>query len=153
MRLHKLKGCVIMDYSNYLIKIIDNSQYGTNYAIPMPVMLEKSYKCTYSALDMDSSRNGAGKLVRNVLPHKVAHCSVTMRSLPNNAVGDIMGNIQSRYITGKEDEKRVLAEVWVPELNDYIQSEMYVPDIEFTIKKIENGKIFYEQFTLEFIGY
>lgn len=140
-----------MGYSNYLIKIIGVGECATNYVVPMECVLEKSYKSTYSALDIDSSRNGNGKLIRHVLPHKVAHCSVTMRSMPNNIVGTIMNNIQSRYT--KELEKKVMAEIWVPELNDYVQSEVYVPDIEFTIKKIENGKIFYEQFTLEFIGY
>lgn len=140
-----------MDYSNYLIKIIGHGQYATNYVLPMECISFQSYKATYSALDKDSKRNGNGGLIRTVLPHKVAHCSVQIRSLPNAGVGDIMGNLQSRYT--KELEKKVQAEIWVPEINDYVETEFYVPDIEFTIKKIENGKVFYEPFTLEFIGY
>lgn len=140
-----------MGYSNYLIKIIGTGQYATNYVVPMECMLFESYKATYSALDKNSTRNGNGNLIRTVLPHKVAHCSVDFRELPNEAVGTIMGNIQSRYT--KELEKKVSAEIWVPEINDYVQAEFYIPDIEFTVKKIENGKVFYKQFTLEFIGY
>lgn len=140
-----------MGYSNYLIKIIGTGEYATNYVVPMECISFDSYKATYSALDKDSKRNGNGKLIRTVLPHKVAHCSVTVLSLPNNGVGAIMGNIQLRYI--KELEKKVVAEVWVPEINDYVEAEFYIPDIEFTIKKVENGKVFYDPFTLEFIGY
>ena len=142
-----------MGYSNYLIKIIGQGQYGTNYVLPMENILERSYKGTYSTLDKDSKRNGNGKLIRTVLPRKVAHCAVTVRALDNDTIGTMMSNIQSRYISGKELEKKVIAEIWVAEINDYVQSEMYVPDIEFTVKKIENGKVFYDQFTLEFIGY
>ena len=142
-----------MGFSNYLIKIIGQGQYATNYVVPMECISFESYKATYSALDKDSKRNGNGHLIRTVLPHKVAHCSVEMRPLSNSQIGTIMGNIQSRYIEGKELEKKVVAEVWIQEIDDYVQAEFYVPDIEFTIKRIENGKVFYKPFTLEFIGY
>lgn len=143
-----------MSYSSYLIKVkgISGSQTASSdYTIPMEYMLEKTFKGTYSALDKDSKRNGDGKLIRTVLPHKVAHCSVEFRTLPNNIVGSMMQSIQARYT--KEGEKKIVASIWVPELDDYVEAEFYLPDIEFTIKKIESGKVFYEQFTLEFIGY
>lgn len=136
-----------MGYNNYLIKIKGTS----DYVIPMNCMIEKTYKGTYSVMDGDSKRNGNGVLVRVVLPHKVAHCSVDFRPLTNDAIGTIMSNIQSRYT--KPAEKKVLASIWVAEINDYIEDEFYIPDIEFTVKKVENGNVFYEQFTLEFIGY
>ena len=140
-----------MGYSNYLIKIIGTGEYATNYVVPMECISFDSYKATYSALDKDSKRNGNGKLIRTVLPHKVAHCSVDFRPLSNVEIGSVMSAIQSRYT--KASEKKVEASIWVAEINDYIQAEFYIPDIEFTVKKIENGKVLYEQFTLEFIGY
>ena len=136
-----------MSYNNYLIKIKGTS----DYVIPMQYMIEKTYKGTYSVLDGDSKRNGNGELVRTVMPHKVAHCSVDFRPLSNVEIGSVMSAIQSRYT--KASEKKVEASIWVAEINDYVQAEFYIPDIEFTVKKIENGKVLYEQFTLEFIGY
>ena len=143
-----------MGYSNYLIKIkgISGSQTASSdYIIPMGYITFESYKGTYSALDKDSKRNGDGKLIRTVLPHKVAHSAVEIRPLSNAQVGSMMSSIQARYI--KEGEKKVNASIWVSELNDYVEAEFYLPDIEFTIKKVEDGKVFYKPFTLEFIGY
>ncbi len=143
-----------MAYNGYLIKIkgiSDSSTASSDYILPLQYMIEKSYKGTYSVLDGDSKRNGDGVLVRVVLPHKVAHCSVEIRPMSNNVIGDLMGHIQARYT--KPEEKKCIAFIWVAEINDYVEAEFYVPDIEFTVKKIENGKVLYEQFTLEFIGY
>lgn len=136
-----------MAYNGYLIKIKGN----TDYTLPFGYMVFQSYKGTYSVLDGDSKRNGEGKLVRTVLPHKVAHCSVDIMPLDNTELGDLMGGIQSRYT--EPAEKKVLASIWVPEMNDYVQAEFYIPDIEITIKKVEDNKVIYEPFTLEFIGY
>lgn len=144
-----------MGYSNYLIKVkgISGSQTASSdYTIPLDCVLEKTYTGTYSTLDMDSSRNGNGKLVRTVLPHKVAHCSIEFRpNLPSSMIGSIMNSIQARYT--KPIEKKLVASIWVAELGDYVETEMYMPDIEFTVNKIENNKVIYESFTLEFIGY
>lgn len=136
-----------MAYNGYLIKILGT----TDYVMPFGYMVFQSYKGTYSVLDGDSKRNGEGRLVRTVLPHKVAHCSVDIMPLDNNELGDLMGGIQSRYTEAAE--KKVTASIWVPEINGYVEEEFYVPDIEITIKKVEDGKVIYEPFTLEFIGY
>ena len=136
-----------MAYNGYLIKVKGT----TDYTIPLDYMIYQTYKGTYSVLDGDSKRNGDGKLVRAVLPHKVAHSSVEIMPMSNTVIGDLMGNIQSRYT--KPEEKKLLASIWVAEINGYVEAEFYVPDIEFTVKKIENSKVLYDSFTLEFIGY
>lgn len=155
MRLQIEKGCVIImaGYLGSLIKIKGLTVSQGDYILPLQLVEFKSYKATYSALDKDSNRNGDGNLVRTVLPHKVAHCSITVRSTHNEIIGNLMKAIQDRYI--KPLEKKVRAIVWVQEENDYVEAEFYVPDIEFTIKRIEQDKrlVFYEPFTLEFIGY
>lgn len=147
---------VIIDmsvYNGYLIKVkgIEDTAYAADFIIPLQYMILSSYKATYSTLDGDTKRDGEGYLVRTVLPHKVAHCSVDIRQMSNAEIWLLMDGIQSRYTD--ENENKVNASIWVPQLNDYVDAEFYVPDIEFTIRKIEPPKILYAQLTLEFIGY
>lgn len=139
-----------MAYAGYLIKVFGTGQLD-DYVIPMGLMLEKTYKGTYSVLDSDSKRNAKGKLVRTALSHKVPHCTVDFRPLDNTVVGPLMASLRARYTKAKEHKLK--ASIWVPMLNDYVTESFYIPDTEFTIKKIENGKVFYETFTLELIGY
>lgn len=144
-----------MSFGGYLIRI-KGIQGGTSiqqldYDIPLSYIQEKTYKGTYSVLDGDSKRNGTGKLVRTVMSHKVPHCSVDMRSLNNDQVDIMMLMIRSRYT--KPREKKLKVSMWVPELGDYVEAECYLPDIEFVIRQVTDTTVFYEPFTLEFIGY
>ena len=140
-------------YAGYLIKILkkEEEEQGTDYTLPMQFISEKSYKMTYSVLDSEATRNAKGKLIRTALPHKVAHCEVQIRELNNTQLGSIFTNIQSRYV--KKKEKKVKASVFVPEINDYVESMFYLPDIEVTINHIEHGKLIYNPIKLELIGY
>lgn len=144
-----------MAYNGYLIKVkgISGSEsYSSDYTIPLNFVLEKTYKMTYSVIDFDSTRNGAGKLVRNALSHKVPHCSIQVRPLDNTQLATMLSAIRNRYTIRKE--KKVVLSVFVPEINQYVETSFYLPDLELTIRRIENNqKVIYEGFTLEFIGY
>ena len=144
-----------MAYSGYLIKvkgIPGSTYYSSDYTIPMHFILEKTYKMTYSVIDFDSTRNGAGKLVRNALRHKVPHCTIQVKPLNNTNMAALWEGISNRYLIQKE--KKVELSVDIPEINDYVTAKFYIPDIELTIRRIENNQtVIYEGFTLEFIGY
>lgn len=144
-----------MAYSGYLIKvkgIPGSTYYSSDYEIPMHFVLEKTYKMTYSVIDFDSTRNGAGKLVRNALKHKVPHCTIQVKPLNNTNMAALWEGISNRYLVQKE--KKVELSVYIPEINDYVTAKFYVPDTEITIRRIENNQtVIYEGFTLEFIGY
>ena len=62
-------------------------------------------------------------------------------------------NLQSRYTINKE--KKIRLSVYIPEIDGYVTENFYIPDMEITIRRIEEetNKIVYEGFTLEFIGY
>lgn len=140
-------------YLGYLIKIkgVEGTSASSDYEIPMQFVQEKSYKGTYSTLDKDSKRTSSGKLKRKVLSHKVAHSAVQTRPLWYTDLHNLMQNIQQRYV--KPKEKKVRASIWVVEICDYVETEFYVPDTEYTIDHIEGTSIKYEPFTLELIGY
>lgn len=144
-----------MAYNGYLIKIkgVSGSSAGSgDYTIPLGgYVSEKTYKGTYSVLDGDSKRNGSGVLVRTVLPHKVAHCSVDFMPLDNTKVDTMFAMIRARFTDERAHKLR--ASIWVPMLGDYVEDDFYLPDIEFTINQVTDSGIKYEPFTLELIGY
>ena len=132
-----------MAYSGYLISV------GT-YVIPMTYINEKSYKCTYSVMDLDSYRDANGVLHRNAVL-KVPHCSFETRPLKNADVASLWSNISSQYTSAAE--RRVLATVYLPETDGYYTGSFYIPDTNITINTINHGNIQYEPITFEFIGY
>lgn len=144
-----------MAYSGYLIKILGVGESGPqsyDYTLNMHYILEKTYKMTYSVMDFDSTRNGAGRLIRNALDHKVPHCTIQVKPMVDSVLATLFSEISSRYTIAKE--KKLRASVYIPEINDYVTENFYLPDIDLTIRRIENNnKIVYEPFTLEFIGY
>ena len=146
-----------MGYQGYLIKIADSSNSNDWFIIPPEFIEEKSYKATYSTMDENSTRNANAVLDRNVLSHRVAHCEMQIRSLTDTQVGQLFGangGISTRY--ENELEKSVYADMFIPELNDYITVKCYVPDIDFVFNHVRNTAPYgvrYEPFTLEFIGY
>lgn len=141
-------------YDGYLIKIkgITGSQlYSGDYIIPNSAIIWESYKATYSTLDGDSKRNGTGSLKRKTYKHKVAHCTFSFMPMTNTQFANIWNPVRSRYV--KQRQKKVKASIWVPEINGYIEDYFYVPDTEFTIKKIEGNVVKYAQTEVELIGY
>lgn len=161
------------DMSDYLIKVRTNGQYpDTDYRhgdfiIPLEVMEYDTYKPVISAVDSGDHRTANNAtLVRNVLANK-SHCSVTIRSLPEPIVTQLLRNIFARKVTTdqsnefKKREEAVVVSFWVPKKHDYVEATCYVPDIEFTIKKAQKVKVnnsdklllLYDSFTLEFIEY
>lgn len=144
-----------MAYAGYLIKIkaIEGGPAiaSFDYVIPANKIIWESYKATYSTLDGDSKRSGTGRLKRKTYKHQVGHCSFSFKPMSNTELWDIWEMVKARYV--KKRQKKVKASIWMPELNNYVEDYFYVPDIEFTIQKIENNKVLYAQTDVEFIGY
>ena len=135
-----------MAFNGYFIKILGSP----DYTIPLTYMAEKSYHGVVSTLDKEAYRDGNMKLHRTAVL-QVPHAVFTTRPLNNIELGEIFRNIQSRYTN--VIEKKVNASVYITELDTYMNQEFYVPDIDPTIDKIQDGKIKSEPVQIEFIGY
>ena len=153
-----------MAYDGYLIKVADNESMNNAYTIPHNFILEKSYKPTYSTIDVDSTRLADGVLYRNAMEHVVPHCVLTIKPLDDSHLSQMFGangGISTRIITisgdvNVEHENSLWVKMWIPKLNDYVTHKCYIPDIDFTIKKVVNTQpyaVYYDSFDLEFIGY
>lgn len=112
------------------------------------------YNATINIQDLDSYRDANGVLHRNALEHAPVKVEIETRdNLTNEELGTFMSSIRSNYTTAGERKANVRA--FVPEINDYITQEMYMPDPQFKIKRIDpnTNTIYYESTRLAFIGY
>lgn len=112
------------------------------------------YNATINIQDLDSYRDANGVLHRNALEHAPVKVEIETRdNLTNEELGTFMSSIRSNYITVGERKANVRA--FVPEINDYITQEMYMPDPQFKIKRIDpnTNTVYYESTRLAFIGY
>lgn len=145
------------NYLGYLIRVASSATSNNWFTIPHNLIVEKSYKPTYSTMDLNSTRTGDAVLDRNVVDHKVAHCKLTIKPINDTKLATLFGSsggISTRYESVKE--KSIYVNMWVPELNDYVTVKCYVPDIDFTINHVSNVapyEVKYDAFELEFIGY
>lgn len=137
-----------MAYNGILIKV-------GNYNIdPKKWIQADSYSALYSITDVDAYRNANGELVRNALEHRVAKIEFnTIANLSNTEFAELMSNISKNYTIAKERKANVTC--YVPEIDGYITTEMYMPDINPKIYRIDedNHTIYYEAIRLAFIGY
>ena len=132
-------------YNGYLIKV------GT-YVIPHKYIQAESYKVTRNSQDLDSYRDANGYLHREALDNFVPKVEFNVRPmLTNTEFALLMENIRSQYIN--EVERRVVAEVFVPEVNDYVTQDMYLSDFTPEMYFADSMKIIYKTFRMAFIGY
>ena len=136
-----------MAYGGYLLKVGSYEIDGTNY------INYDSYSVTRNVQDLDSYRDAMGVLHRNALEHAPIKIELETRDgLTNDEVGEFMGSIRANFTNAAERKSTVT--MFVPELNDYVTQEMYMPDPQFKIKKIDvNNVVRYSKTRIAFIGY
>lgn len=136
-----------MAFNGYLLKM------GADI-FPLSFVYKESYKVAPNRMqDLDSGRNANGVLERNVLDHMPSTISFQTKPMWNEELDEMMSFIRSHYSV--EKEKKVVLEYFCPDINGYKTGEFYVPDIEYPINMVdlENNRILYNGFSLEFIEY
>lgn len=134
-----------MAYSGFLIRAGD-------YEIPLEYISCQTYKVTRSIQDLNSYRDSNGELHREALRHTLEKVEFeTVPKLYGNEMGKLIKGISDNYIIA--GERKVLATVFIPEINDYVTREMYVPDIQFAIDDATQTDIRYGSSKITFIAY
>lgn len=134
-----------MAYAGYLIKV------GT-YTIPLSIMRAETYTVFMSITDLDSYVDANGYLHRNALDH-IAN-KVEFETIPlmdNTQFSSLMANLYAQMTETKERKASVTC--YIPEIDDYVTQDMYMPDIKPTLYYADDSKIQYNQVRLAFIGY
>ena len=134
-----------MAYKGYLIKI-------GNYIFPLSMIKAESYKATNYGQDLDSTRDVNGILHRKALENTAPKVEFETRNmLDNTQVSSIFANIQANYTNAVE--KKASVEVYVPELNKYVTSDMYMADFEPTMYFADEKEIKYLSTRMAWISY
>lgn len=137
-----------MAYKGYLLKV------GDFEISPETVIQASSYSVLYSVTDIDSYRNANGELIRTALTHRVPKIEFnTVTNMSNIEFADFMSNIRRNYVI--PEERKVKIDCYIPEIDDYITTYAYMPDITPKIYRIDEDKniIYYESIRIAFIGY
>lgn len=134
-----------MAYKGYLIKI-------GNYIFPLSMIKAESYKATNYGQDLDSIRDVNGILHRTALENTAPKVKFETRNmLDNTQMSSIFANIQENYKNAVE--KRASVEVYVPELDRYVTSDMHMADFEPTMYFADEKEIKYLSTRMAWISY
>ena len=134
-----------MAYKGYLIKI-------GNYIFPLSMIKAESYKATNYGQDLDSTRDVNGILHRTALENTAPKVEFETRNmLDNTQVSSIFANIQANYTNAVEKKASVV--VYLPELNKYVTSDMYMADFEPTMYFADEKEIKYLSTRMAWISY
>ena len=134
-----------MAYAGFLIQV-------GSYKIPHSWIRAETYTVTKTGQDLDSYRDADGKLHRTALEHWIAKAEFEAPPLKTNKeVAAFIGNIAANYTNAIEKKANVT--LYIPEIDNYVTQEMYVPDIQFTLYSANAAEVKYNQFRVAFIGY
>ena len=112
------------------------------------------YSATLNIQDMDSYRDANGVLHRNALEHVPLKVELETRdNLTNTDMGEFFGSIRSNFTDASQ--RKVSVTAYIPELDDYVTQDCYMPDPQFKIKRIDpdTNTIYYGSVRFAFIGY
>lgn len=133
-----------MAYQGYLVKVGE-------YTIPKKFINSKTYSGYKNTLDMDSHRDGNGKLQREVLRHVPCKGEFETPKLKSSEFAEMMRNIKNNLLDNVE--KNAMVTIFIPEDDDYITQKMYVPDVKPVMDCELNGELIYEPTRFSFVGY
>lgn len=137
-----------MAYSGYLMKIGDYTITGRKY------VQFSTFSVTRKVQDLSPYRDANGVLHRNAISNVPLEVSFDlMGGLNNTQMRTFLGGIQNNYINALE--RKVLATVYVPEIDDYVTQNMYMVEPELKIQRIDSktNTVYYEALSIKFIGY
>lgn len=134
-----------MSYQGYHVKI-------GNYTVPYKYMIASSYKSCLHGQDLDSFVDGDGYTKRNALKVLKPKVEWNTGKTNNVEIAPLLQALKDNYVD--KTEKKVSATVYIEEIDDYITTDAYVPDIEFTTEWIDEAEsiIYYEGIRIAIIS-
>jgi hypothetical protein len=135
-----------MAYNGFLLKIGDYTIDGKKY------IRADSYSPYMNIQDLDSYRDANGDLHRTALDHVACKIEFeTPAMLTNKEFATLMSNIRRNYVVAKE--RKVLANFYLPEFDDYYSQYMYIADPKPKIYGVFDNVIYYDPISFSLIAY
>ena len=137
-----------MAFAGYLIKL--GGSEGT--VLPLEYMQAESYQAVVNQIENANIRSITGLTYRRIAEHAYAKVTFNTRVLNNTSLASLNALIRS-FMTDQK-ERKILIEFYHPETDEYIEANCYMPDVQYTIRKIEDPQtIVYAPLQFTFIEY
>lgn len=134
-----------MAYSGYLFKI-------GSYTFPLSLIKADSYQAYKSVTDLDSYVDANGELHRNALDHLAYKVEFETPAMLNNTqMSALFTNIYAQFTN--QLERKAICTLYVPEIDDYVTCDMYMPDVKPQMYYADATKIQYDALRFAFISY
>lgn len=134
-----------MAYTTYLLKA-----GGTE--IPLTYIQYDTYDITPNQrLESEAERNTTGFLIRKTLAHMPSKIEFQTKPLNETDKTALMAIITGAYTDATA--RKLSLNYFCPDTGNYNTSDVYVPDIKFTIRNIVNNVVSYEPIRIAFIEY
>ena len=133
---------------------VKNAVTSTWVTIPNKYIKLEEYKITPNQmLDLDSYRSETGLLLRNVLSHTATKAEYQTPIIDAPDLLAMMTIIRNGYTDSKAHKLEL--KYYVPETGNYKTGTFYVPDIDFTIRHIDDDTalVTYNPVRVAFIEY
>lgn len=114
----------------------------------------ESFKPKRNIQDLNPYRDANGIMHRNALSHVPIKVEFETRDgITNTELQNFMTIIKNNYTIAKERKLRI--KVYIPEQDAYVTQDVYMPDLDPTIKNIDlqNNVVKYKSVRFAFIGY
>ena len=134
-----------MAYSTYLLKIGD-------FVFPRNLIKADSYSVYKSVTDLDSYVDADGVLHRNALSHYGYKCEFdTVPQMTNTQFASLMSSIYGQFTN--TTERKAIVSMYIPEIDDYVSVDAYMPDIKPQMYYADDNIIKYDSIRFAFISY
>lgn len=123
-----------------------------SFVIPLKYILVGTYRVSVNVLELEAYNDSNGILHRETLDHVKGKIEFETPKMTNSELGTLFRSIEGNYTVAKE--RRAIVTFYVPEKDDYMTQEMYMPSIEYemTVDPVQNV-VYYNSFRMAFIGY
>ena len=139
-----------MAFGGYLIKV--GGSNGT--ILPMKFMKAESYKSTPAQrMESKATRDATGVLHRTTVEHTATKIEFETPVITNRDVVELMTLFRANWTN--ELERRLDIYYYNEEEDDYILADVYMPDIQFPINRIDlnTNTVYYNSIRFAFIEY
>lgn len=135
-----------MAFNGYLIKV------GTHSTDFEHFIIAQSYHVSRKIFDLGSYRDADGVLKRTTLDHESWTISFNIRPVTNTELQKFMNMLRENFTVAKE--RKLSLNFYNPENDNYITTDVYLPDPDFVIDKITSPtEIKFRETQIKFIGY
>ena len=140
-----------MAFNGKLLELKTNDTY---VEFPLKYIKAESYEITPNQrMETSANRATSGKLVRTTVQHTPSKIEFETTALTNAEIKDINDKLSAAYSDSLQRKLKI--RYYVPETDDYKYGDVYVPDIQYSIMRIDktNLVVHYNSVRFAFIEY